>query len=133
MRVSVHHHLDDLEDDLSSIARQAPRDMIRTVREGVRVGNSVAKDFARDTSGAHAKKYPSAFTAEMHGLQSTLTGHGLYSGEYGPRPEGQGLLGPILESGSRNNPAHLNLARSADLMGPALQGEVRRLPDGWFW
>src|SRR3546814_20451797 len=33
--------------------------LFRSVREGIKVGNSLAKDFARESSGTHARKYPS--------------------------------------------------------------------------
>lgn len=130
--VRVTHHIDRLAADMADIPARASMDMRETVREGIKVGNSLAKDFARETSGRHARKYPGTFSAEMG---KTFRGFGaqVFSGEYGPAARGQGLLAPILENGSRNNPPHFNLARSADMVGPALAGEVRRLPDRWFW
>lgn len=129
MQIRVSHSIGDVASDLRKIVMMVPGDLHRVVREGVRVGNTIARDNARATSGAHAKLYPQAFSSEMkvNGLG------GLYAGEYGPTPGGQGSLAPILENGSVNNPAHNNLARSADMAGSALQGEVRRLPDKWFW
>lgn len=129
MRVRVIGGVGDLARDCKAIVRKVPNDLRKTVRQGAQVGNTVARDYARVSSRGHAKLYPRSFSSEMkvHGLG------GFYAAEYGPVPGGQGSLAPILENGSRNNPAHNNLARSADLMGPALAGEVRRLPDGWFW
>lgn len=129
MRVLVTGGVEDLAKDLRKIATKAPRDMYGVVRSGVRTGNVVARDLARESSGKHAKLYPRAFSSEMkvHGLG------GLYAGEYGPVPKGQGALAPVLENGSPQSPPHNNLARSADLMGPALRGEARRLLDKWFW
>lgn len=129
MRVRVIGGVGDLAHDLRGIVKEVPGDLRKTVREAARVGNVEARDLARASSGKHAKLYPRSFSSEMkvHGLG------GFYAAEYGPVPGGQGSLAPILENGSRNNPAHNNLARSADLMGPALAGEVRRLTDGWFW
>lgn len=132
MQIRVEHDLDDLANDLASIARQAPQDMIGVVREGIRTGNVVAKDFARRSSGRHGRHYPNAFSPEMHGAQASLGGNPQYSGEYGPdvaKPQG----GMSFERGSRNQPAHLDLARSADLIGPSFAQEVSRLPGKWFW
>lgn len=123
MRIKVTHSLDDLADDLETIVRRAPRDMAKVVREGIRAGNMVARDFARESAGAHGKHYHRAFSAEMTGRTT---------GEYGPdaaMPQG----GMSFEHGSRNQPPHLDLARSADLIGPSFAQEVRKLPDDWFW
>lgn len=129
MRVRVIGGVGDLAKDCRTIVKKVPGDLRKTVRKGAQVGNTVARDYARASSGKHARLYPRSFSSEMkvHGLG------GLYAAEYGPVPGGQGSLAPILENGSINNPAHNNLARSADLMGPALAGEVRQLPAGWFW
>lgn len=128
MRVRVIGGVGDLARDCRSIVRQVPRDLMKTVRKGAQVGNVVARDYARVSAGSHGKRYPKAFTSEtkVHGLG------GLYAAEYGPdssRPQG----GMSFEGGSRNQPPHNDLAKSADLMGPVLAGEVRRLPSGWFW
>ena len=128
MRVRVIGGVGDLARDCRSIVHQVPGDLMKTVRKGAQVGNVVARDYARVSSGAHGKHYPKAFTSEtkVHGLG------GLYAAEYGPdssRPQG----GMSFEGGSRNQPPHNDLAKSADLMGPVLAGEVRRLPSRWFW
>lgn len=128
MRVHVVHGIDDLAGDMRRIAVGARRDMIGVVREGIRVGNVVARDNARRSAGRHGKHYPKAFTSEMR----LYGGLGLIVGEYGPdasRPQG----GMSFEYGSRNQKPHLDLARSADLMGPVFAGEVRRTAAGWFW
>lgn len=125
------HNIDDLANDLARIRPKAKADLEQAVKDGIRVGNTVAKDNARRSSGTHARKYPGKFSHEMHrgkGLFGNVT-----SGEYGPRAEGQGLLANILENGSRNNPPHLDLARSADLIGPAFAAEVRAKSQDWFW
>ena len=121
---------DDLEADLRYIATHARADMRDTVKDGIRAGNSLAKDFAKKSAGEHGKLYHRAFTTEMR------AGFGLFgntiSGEYGPdssRPQG----GMSFEFGSRNQPPHLDLARSADIIGPSFAQEVRALPDKWFW
>lgn len=132
--VRVIHHIDDLAADLIGIAKRAPRELKAAVREGIRVGNTVAKDNALRSSGTHGGPpkghYVRAFSAEMHG-GAGLFGN-TYSGEYGPdagRPQGR----MSFEFGSRNQKPHLDLAKSADLVGPALAGEVRDKIGDWFW
>lgn len=130
-RVNVRHSIDRLAADMAKIPAKARVDMRATVRDGLRVGNTLARDFAKKSAGRHGKHYPKAFTTEM---RPTFTGFGtsIISGEYGPdiaRPQG----GMSFETGSRNQKPHLDLARSADIIGPAFTGEVRRLPDRWFW
>lgn len=131
MRVHVTNTLDDLFSDMAHITRTAGRDMAGVVRDGIRVGADVARENAKRSSGKHGKYYPRAITAEMH---SGFHGFGasVYSGEYGPdiaRPQG----GMSFERGSRKQKPHLDLARSADLIGPSFAAEVARLPDKWFW
>lgn len=121
----------DLVADLEKIHAEAPVLLRGVIRDGIKTGNSVAKDFARASAGAHGKHYPNAFTAEM---SKTFSGFGsnVYQGTYGPdaaRPQGD----MSFEYGSRNQPPHLDLAKSADLIGPALPGEVRRVLDRLFW
>lgn len=121
----------DLEDDLRHIARTARRDMRGVVSEGIKVGNQVAKDYARQSAGRHGKLYHRAFSAEM-GRTFEGFGAAIIHGEYGPdisRPQG----GMEFEQGSRNQPPHNDLAKSADLIGPSFAGEVGRLPERWFW
>ena len=133
--IRVTHTLRDFEDDQRDIAKRAGVDMRACVLEGIRAGNELAKDFARTKNGpkSHSRKYPGTFSAEMN---PTFHGFGtsIYSGQYGPRPSGQGLLAPILENGSRSgNAPQMNLAKSADAIGPSFAQEVRGLPDRWFW
>lgn len=132
--IRVHHTIGDLSADLTRIARSSRGDMRDTVRDGIRAGAEVAKGYARTNNppGSHARKYPGTISPTMH------AGRGLFgnviSGEYGPFPRGQGLLGLILENGTRNgNRPQQNMARSADIVGPAFAAEVRALPDEWFW
>lgn len=135
MRVSVTHSLGDFADDQRDIAKRARVDMRQCVLDGVRAGNEIAKDYARSKNGpkSHSRKYPGTFSAEM-GASFSGFGATVFSGEYGPRHSGQGMLAPILENGSRSgNHPQMNLARSADRIGPSFAQEVRTLPDKWFW
>lgn len=130
MRINVRHDIDDLANDLMAIAKRVRPDMRAVVRDGVKVGADLAKANARRTAGEHGKHYPKAITSEMH------SGLGLFgnsiSGEYGPdasRPQG----GMSFEFGSRNQPAHLDLARSADIIGPSFERSVDDQVSEWFW
>lgn len=128
VKVTVTSTLRWLEGDLRDLAKRSDRDLRDVVREGIRQGNRVAKDSAKRTAGAHGKHYHRAFTEEMH----PSAGMGTYSGEYGPdesKPQG----GMSFERGSRNQPPHLDLAKSADAIGPAFAKKVSALPDRWFW
>lgn len=131
MRVTITSTLEYLESDLKHLAAQTRKDMRDVVREGIKVGNTVAKDNARRSAGRHGKHYHRAFSAEMH---ADFHGFGtsVFSGEYGPdisKPQGE----MSFERGSRNQPPHLDLARSADVVGPAFAKKVSQLPDRWFW
>lgn len=128
--VRVAHTMGDLENDFRGVAVRAPKDIRGVVRDGVKAGNMLAKENAKRTAGKHGKHYHRAFSWEMH------SGLGLFgntvSGEYGPdvaKPQG----GMSFEFGSRNQKPHLDLAKSADIIGPALAQEVRGLVDQWFW
>lgn len=129
MRVT-RNTLDGLERDLKQIPARSVRDMKSCVREAAITGNTVAKDNARVTARRHGKLYPRAFTWETGG--GFAFGGATFTATYGPdanRPQG----GMSFENGSRKQPPHRDLARSADLMGPVFAHEVRQLPDKWFW
>jgi hypothetical protein len=130
MGVRVVHDIDDLANDLVSIARHVRPDMRECVSESIDEGNKLAKASAKRTAGAHGKHYHRAFSASMH------RGYGLFgntiSGEYGPdssKPQG----GMSFERGSRNQPPHNDLAKSADIAGEKLALKVNLRVDGWFW
>jgi hypothetical protein len=130
MGVRVVHDIDDLANDLVSIAKRVRPDMRECVSESITEGNKLAKANAKRTAGAHGKHYHRAFSASMH------RGYGLFgntiSGEYGPdssKPQG----GMSFERGSRNQPPHNDLAKSADIAGEKLALKVNLRVDGWFW
>lgn len=123
MQVRVIHTIDELADDLRGIATTGRADLSRAVRRNIETGNLAAKASAKRTSGAHGKHYPNAFSAEMTG---PLTG------EYGPdagKPQG----GMSFENGSRNQPPHRDLARTAPGAGDRLLRDVDDILDRWFW
>lgn len=119
--IRVTQSLGDLSADLQRIATEVRPRMRGVVRDGLKVGSTIAKANAKRTAGKHGKRYPSSITSEM-GSSLGLFGNTI-SGEYGPdssRPQG----GMSFEFGSRNQPAHLDLARSADVVGPAFLRSV---------
>lgn len=97
---SVRDLRDGLDDAVSTTARE---------------GNNIAKGLARKTAGAHGKRYPSSFYAAR-------LGHADYI--YGPT-SGKAQGGMSFEFGSRNQPPHLDLAKSADIIGTRLAMRVR--------
>lgn len=130
MRVKVTHGVGDLAADLADITGRVRPDMRGVVRDGIRVGANLARANARVTARKHGKHYPRSITFEM------TSGLGLFgntiSGEYGPdinRPQG----GMSFEFGSRNQKPHLDLARSADVVGPAFIRSVDDQVKDWFW
>lgn len=121
--IRVEHTIGDLASDCAKIATGARTVMSKTLRDEARLGNELAKGNARRTAGAHGKHYPNAFTVEA---LSPLVW------EYGPeasRPQG----GMSFEFGSRNQPPHLDLAKSADIIGPRLGGAVLNDVGDMFW
>lgn len=130
MHLKVTSGIDDLASDMAAIPAKAKTEMRGVVRDGIRAGNLLAKDFATKSAGKHGRRYPKTFTVEMN------SGGGLFgnviSGEYGPDsayPQG----GMSFERGSRNQRPHLDLARSADIIGPSFGQEVGRMVDRLFW
>lgn len=123
-RIKVTSTMALLQKDMDRIVRQAPKDMDRVTELNAKRGNRIAADFARHTAGRHGKHYHKAFTIERVGE---------HVWEYGPdsaMPQG----GMSFEYGSRNQPPHLDLNKSADIAGPLFARDVARfLPDKWFW
>lgn len=131
MIVRVRENLGDLIADMQRVSKEGPPKLRAVVKEGIKTGNSVAKDFARESAGEHGKHYHRAFTTEMRATYN-LFGHRVYLGEYGPDIAFQ-QGGMSFEWGSRNQPPHGDLNKSADIIGPAFAGEVRGVVDEVFW
>lgn len=122
MRVRVTSTLPDLERDLSEIPPRAATDLRVMLAKVARRGNQLAKESAVRTARRHGKHYPNAFTVTTAGLVA----------EYGPErgfPQGD----MSFEWGSRNQPPHLDLNHSADIIGPVLEHEVLDVVDKLFW
>lgn len=120
--VRVSHGIDDLRSDLAGIpvklASQAPK----VVKRNADQGNKIAKAFARESAGRHGKHYHKRFSAELISP---------FVAEYGPSGRPQGEMS--FEHGSRNQPPHLDLAKSADIQGPKFADDIGDLVDGLFW
>lgn len=120
MRVSVTHHLGDLERDLAegpvTVASETPGIVHRNLVEG----NRIAQGFAREKSGPHGKDYYKRLTAEMTGPDK---------GEYGP----EGIPKTNFVGAGWRHGVNTDLPRSADLIGPKLDADARDLLDKVFW
>ena len=125
--VRVQHGIDDLAADLAGIAPKAVRGIASSLREGARVGGQLARENARRTAGKHGKRYPSAITWD----RALKGAFGIYAIEYGPDPaKPQGNMS--FETGSRNQKPHWDLARSADMVAPAVAHDVGERVEDWF-
>lgn len=127
-----HAGLTDLASDLRKIPVIAVKDMVRIVKTSARVGGMDARANAKRTAGAHGKHYPGAITWDSSASTFFGFGGGSISAAYGPETSRrQGEMS--FEHGSRNQPPHNDLAKSADLILPATAGAVRDAMDDWFW
>lgn len=134
MGIRVVHNLGDLAADLRTIARTTKPRMAKVVARNAREGNEQAKVYARESSGAHGKHYPRVFTVERTGVLEY---------EYGPDADivvagkkgsfNPGGMAPGFEWGSRNQRPHLDLARSADVIGRQMADDVSGELDDLFW
>lgn len=82
-----------------------------------------ARRNATASSGSHAKKYPATIGYDVV--------DGGLGAEIGPKRQGQGNLGPILENGSVNNPPHRDLGRALDAEEPRFLAEAAEIAVPW--
>lgn len=123
MRVHVTHSIGDLASDLRQMAVTAKPALARVVKSNAYEGARLARGFAKSSAGSHGKHYPNSIDAESRGPLKW---------EYGPdssMPQG----GMSFEFGSRNQKPHLDLARSADIVGPQLLDDVDDVVGNLFW
>lgn len=126
MRIKVTHTVGDLADDLAGIPKKAAVGGANAVRKNATEGNRIAKRFAKESSGSHGVHYPNAFTVEMLGP---------FSAEYGPdaaKKQGGMATGFEWAVGRQTTP-HMNLWRSADIIGPKFGDAIADVADGLFW
>ena len=122
MRVAM-RGLDDLNRDMLGIPAKSARMSVELLRGNAVRGNRIAQNNTRVSSGKHGKHYPNAFEVEA---VTPLTW------VYGPnaaKPQGN----MSFEYGSRNQPPHMDLGRSADIIGPSLEKDVRKMAGRLFW
>lgn len=121
--VTVTRTTDKLEREMRRIPVKAATGMARAVRTRAEQGNRRAKALARKSAGTHGKHYPDSFLVEALGPFDYV---------YGPSPSiAQGEMS--FEYGSRNQPPHLDLNKSADIVGPALGKDMEKLLGRLFW
>lgn len=129
--VHVTTSLDSLERDMRRIAVESVTDCARIVDRNLEEGNTIARAFAKESAGRHGKHYASAFGVD-HYPEAPLAEVIVFGGEYGPdasMPQGN----MSFEFGSRNQKPHLDLAKSADIIGPKMESDVLDAIDRWFW
>lgn len=120
-RVTVHHTLDGLFDDIKALPVKFAAEVPGIVKKNVEAGNRIAQGFARERSGPHGRLYYKRLSAEMTSPTS---------GEYGPTGD---VEGNAVGAGWRTGGPNLDLPNSADLIGPRLAKDVSDLADRLFW
>lgn len=129
MRIVVTDTLGDLQRDLDRLPRKAAKDVRDALREGAKAGNQLAKDSAVINSGRHGRLYPKAFRVDpviaSEGVNASVV--------YGPSREFGPQGGMEFEEGSKNQPAHNDLAKSSEPAIGLVAQEIRAKMDGWFW
>lgn len=119
--IRVTHSVDDLADDLRTIAVSGRAKFARVVQRNVQQGQRLAQTYARDASGPHGRLYYKRITSEMTGV---------LSGEYGPTGNVDGnAVGAGWRHGSTNN----DLPNSADVQGPKFAADILDAADDLFW
>lgn len=120
MFISTTSTLPILAQHFIDAAERLERELDKAVRDVARDGQRTARRYANRSAGSHGKHYPSAITVERLGIADFV---------YGPEsglPQG----GMSFEHGSRNQPPHLDLARSADgikaKLGPKIDRAIEK-------
>jgi hypothetical protein len=131
MRVRCDHSgITDLAGDLDKMTAEAPVELARTVRADAIEGNRIARAFASEQHSMHSDidvPYQESFEAEEVGPHSWT---------YGPIDDGiphGGSQATGYELGSRNQPPHLDLARSVDIIGPQFADDIGETAVSLFW
>jgi hypothetical protein len=119
MRVSVKHHLDDLQRDCLKVGADLVIEGNKVVAKNIREGRIQAQRFAREASGPHGARYFKRISDEMTGRMA---------GEYGPNDGGL----PV-GAGWRHGPGNHDLERSLDIIGPRFRDDVDGLLGRLFW
>ena len=109
--IHVSHSLGDLASDLAKIAVETRPRMRGVVREGLKVGTMLAKEYAKAGAGPHGKAYYKRISSEMTGA---------LEGEFGPSgtPKSE-----FVGVGFRHG-VNTDLPRAADVVGPSFLRSV---------
>lgn len=117
-QINVTHGIGDLFADLSKIAVETRPAMRSVVRDGVKVGTSLARQYAKEKAGPHGSNYYKRITSSMD------RGLGLFgntiSGEYGP----EGIPKSDFVGAGFRHGINTDLPRSADIVGPSFLRSV---------
>jgi hypothetical protein len=122
-----------LASDLKTMTRRAPIELKKVVRKNTIEGNRLAKGYASQQHTMNSNydiHYPKSFTWEVGSFYGY--GGGNITGTYGPdSARRQGSMS--FEHGSRNQPPHLDLARSADVIAWQFGPNVLYAAQNLFW
>ncbi|RNL63646.1 hypothetical protein EFK50_07845 [Nocardioides marmoriginsengisoli] len=118
MRIRVTHSIGDLSSDLTEIAVQTRPRMRGVVRDGIKVGTQLSRQFAREKAGPHGSRIWKRINSNMD------RGLGLFgntiSGEFGydgvPKSD-------FVGAGFRHG-INTDLPRAADIVGPSFSRSV---------
>lgn len=134
MGVRVTHSIGDLEADLRTIAGRAPTELKAVVRKNAMEGAKLARKYASEQHSYHSSidaPYPRSITWDQPKYFAGVGG-GSVSAEYGPdTARKQGNMS--FEYGSRKQPPHLDLARSADVIAWQFGPNTLYVADKLFW
>ncbi|WP_332644077.1 hypothetical protein [Aeromicrobium sp.] len=117
-QINVTHGIGDLFADLSKIATSTRPRMRGVVRDGVKVGTSLARQYAKEKAGPHGKALHKRINGEMH-RNLGLFGNTI-SGEYGF----DGIPKSDFVGGGFRHGINTDLPRSADVVGPSFLRSV---------
>lgn len=124
--VRVTHSIGDLFADLSKIATETRPRMRGVVRDGVKVGTQLARQYAKENAGPHGKNYYKRITSNMR-RDLGLFGNTI-SGEYGP----EGIPKTDFVGAGFRHGINTDLPRSADVVGPSFLRSVDDEVDDMF-
>ena len=130
--INVSTTLGDLQTDMARIPGELYREGRKIVSANARAGATIARASARKTAGAHGKNYPRSITADRASSYAGFGG-GVIQATYGPESGRSNQADMSFEWGSRNQPPHLDLLKSADVIGRRFAADVSRMVGDLFW
>jgi hypothetical protein len=128
MRVSVKHHLDNLQSDCAKVGPEFYKLGRAIIRSNVSDGGKTARRIARWKSGPHGSAYFKRITWDKSARSFAGFGGGSIVGEYGPHAGGT----PV-GAGWRHGPGNTDLEESLDLIRPKFHRDVDGMLGKLFW